>query len=313
MTMTTDTTTEMFAVTTPTPDDFADPHGRLTFRQMAVILSTVAEPGDQELHAAEPADLIAALVAGEGPERWRGRFSADNIRRTFAAIERLGLHVITRGDTPWPAYPLSQLGVSGPLALYVRGNPWLLTDAQKLAIVGARASTGYGDHVTVTMATDLADRDVTIISGGAYGIDGNAHRAALAAGGRTVAFLASGLDRLYPAGHESLLTRVAETGALVSEVPPGSAPTKWRFLQRNRLIAAVSHATLVVEAGVRSGSLNTARHAFELGRTLGAVPGPITSAASAGCHRLIREFGAQCVTTTSDALELFGGRKETDR
>jgi DNA processing protein len=150
----------------------------------------------------------------------------------------------------------------------------------------------------------LVDRGYTIISGAAYGIDGMAHRAALASQGLTVAFLAGGVDRFYPSGHDSLLTRIVENGAVISELPCGSPPTKWRFLQRNRLIAAASVATIVLEAGWRSGSLNTAGHAATLGRPLGAVPGPVTSAASAGCHRLIRDYDAICVTNPDQMAEL---------
>ena len=134
-----------------------------------------------------------------------------------------------------------------------------------IALVGARAATGYGEHVAMEASAGLVDRGFAIVSGGAYGIDGMAHRAALASDGTTIAFLAGGIDRFYPLGHESLLTRIAQTGAVVSELPCGAAPTKWRFLQRNRLIAAASQATVVLEAGIRSGSLNTAGHAAALG------------------------------------------------
>jgi DNA processing protein len=150
----------------------------------------------------------------------------------------------------------------------------------------------------------LVDRGYTIVSGAAYGIDGMAHRAALASNGQTIAFLAGGVDRFYPSGHDALLTRIVEAGAVVSELPCGSPPTKWRFLQRNRLIAAASQATVVLEAGWRSGSLNTAGHAATLGRPIGAVPGPVTSAASVGCHRLIREFDAILVTNAAEMAEL---------
>ncbi len=154
-------------------------------------------------------------------------------------------------------------------------------------------------------SASLAATGITIVSGAAYGIDGAAHRAALAAGGTTFALLAGGVDRPYPVGHSDLIGRIVSTGAVVSEAPCGTAPTKWRFLQRNRLIAALSDATVVVEAGWRSGSLNTAAHAASLGRPLGAVPGPITSAASTGCHRLLREFDARCITSADDARELL--------
>jgi DNA processing protein len=171
-------------------------------------------------------------------------------------------------------------------------------------MVGARASTGYGEHVTMELTAGLVDQGVAIVSGAAYGIDGMAHRAALASGGTTIAVLAGGIDRLYPSGHDALLQRIIETGLVLTELPCGFAPTKWRFLQRNRLIAAASEATVVVEAGWRSGSLNTAHHALELDRPLGVVPGPITSASSAGCHRLLRETPAVCVTSAEEILSL---------
>jgi DNA processing protein len=161
------------------------------------------------------------------------------------------------------------------------------------------------------ISAELVAHGITIVSGAAYGIDGAAHRAALSAGGRPVALLAGGADRPYPAGHAELIGRIAGSGAVVSEVPCGSPPTKWRFLQRNRLIAALAGATVVVEAGARSGSLNTASHAAALGRPLGAVPGPVTSAASVGCHRILREYDARCVTSADDVLELLGATTPT--
>ena len=176
----------------------------------------------------------------------------------------------------------------------------------EVAIVGARAASGYGEHVAAELAGDLAAAGAVIVSGGAYGIDGAAHRAALGVEGDTIAFLAGGVDRAYPAGHQQLLRQIVESGAVVSEPPCGAAPTKWRFLARNRLIAALGQATVVVEAGWRSGSLNTAGHAAALGRPLGAVPGPVTSASSAGCHRLLREYDAQCVTSAAEVREMWG-------
>lgn len=177
-----------------------------------------------------------------------------------------------------------------------------------VAIVGARAATPYGEAVATDLAAELASDGVIVVSGAAYGIDGAAHRATLRAGGSTVAFLAGGVDRAYPRGHESLLAGVAASGAVVSETPCGATPTKWRFLARNRLIAALADAVVVVEAGHRSGSLNTAAHAAQLGRALGAVPGPITSAASAGSHRVLRELDGVCVTSAADVREMLGER-----
>jgi DNA processing protein len=217
---------------------------------------------------------------------------------------RYAVRLLVPDDPAWPA-GFDDLGLHAPLALWLRGKESVLATAPaSLALVGARAATGYGEHVAMEASAGLVDRGYTIVSGAAYGIDGMAHRAALASSGRTIAVLAGGVDRFYPSGHEALLTRIVEEGAVVSELPCGAAPTKWRFLQRNRLIAAASRATIVLEAGWRSGSLNTAGHAAALGRPLGAVPGPVTSAASAGCHRLIRDFGAVCVTNPDEMAEL---------
>lgn len=239
--------------------------------------------------------------------RWAPRVQRHEVAlRALTQGARFGMRLLVPGDAAWPA-ALDDLGENAPVALWVRGSVDVLAGSgPSIALVGARAATGYGEHVAIESAGGLVDRGFAIISGAAYGIDGAAHRAALAGRGTTVAVLAGGLDRFYPAGHEQLLTRIVERGAVISEVPPGTAPTRWRFLQRNRLIAALADATVVVEAGWRSGSLNTAGHAAQLGRPLGAVPGPVTSAASAGCHRLLREFPAVCVTNAAEMAELVG-------
>ncbi|WP_229382377.1 DNA-processing protein DprA [Microbacterium schleiferi] len=216
------------------------------------------------------------------------------------------MRILTPGTPGWPE-GLSDLGVLAPVALWVKGDAGLLTSSlgSRVTMVGARAATGYGEHVATELAADLAQLPRVILSGGAYGIDGAAHSAALAVrAGSTVAVLASGLDRYYPAGHQELLARVANTGAVISEAPPGAAPTRWRFLQRGRLLAALSASTIVVEAGYRSGSLHTAAEAHRLGRPVGAVPGPITSAASAGCHRLLHDQMATVITSTGDITAL---------
>ena len=173
------------------------------------------------------------------------------------------------------------------------------------AIVGTRAATAYGEHVAADLAAGLAERDVAVVSGGAYGIDGAAHRAALAADGLTVAVLAGGIDVPYPAGHAALLRRIREDGLLVTEYPPGMRPARHRFLTRNRLVAALAGATVVVEAGARSGAANTAAWARALGRAVCAVPGPVTSSASVGCHVLLRAE-ANLVTRAEDVVELVG-------
>jgi DNA processing protein len=246
----------------------------------------------------EGIDIDAALA------QWLPRVTSTGAMTAFEQAARCGATLLTPADDEWPA-GLADLGTQGPIALWVRGNiRHLRTLGESIGVCGARAATGYGEHVTMEAAAGLVDRGYAVASGAAYGIDGMAHRAALASGGVTIAFLAGGVDRFYPSGHDALLTRIVETGAVVSEIPCGSAPTKWRFVSRNRLIAATTSATVIVEAGWRSGSLNIAGHAAALGRPVGAVPGPVTSAASAGCHRLLREGLAQCVTNADEMAEL---------
>lgn len=287
-----------------------------------IAWSVLAEPGDglsgvlREVMGAEEALGIAlsdATVPGvdaeelrEGRSRWLPRAQAPLVHEAASTAARLGSAVILPGDADWPAR-LGDLGVHAPAALWVRGDPAaLVRGIGAVSIVGARAATAYGEHMARELSAELASGGILIVSGGAYGIDGAAHRAALGVDGATVAFLAGGIDRTYPAGHAQLFTGIMQHGAIVSEVPCGTAPTKWRFLARNRLIGAVGAATVVVEAGWRSGSLNTAGHAADLGRPLGAVPGPVTSAASAGCHRLLREYDARCITGADDVRELIG-------
>ena len=258
----------------------------------------------------EVAESVGAAWAS-GVGRWAPRLDAEAVVAALDLARASGARLAVPGSASWPAR-VDDLGVHGPIALWVRGRIPAAVFERSIALVGARAATGYGEHVTMDAASGLVDRGFAIVSGAAYGIDGMAHRAALADGGTTVAFLAGGADRPYPSGHASLIARIAETGAVYSEVPCGVAPTKWRFLERNRLIAATSAATVVLEAGSRSGSLNTAGHAASLGRPLGAVPGPVTSAASAGCHRLLREYDATCVTTAAEMAELVGPPAASD-
>ncbi|HTN55500.1 MAG TPA: DNA-processing protein DprA [Microbacterium sp.] len=268
-------------------------HGARRALQMAVGESSLLAPGS-----------LGSQQLSEALARWRPRARAQAVVDAMASCADIGGRLLLPGDELWPA-GLDDLGVHGPLVLWARGDLRACAGPATVSIVGARAATGYGESVAAELAGDLAASGVVVISGGAYGIDGAAHRAALGAGGTTIAFLAGGMDRAYPAGHQQLFDRIRARGAVLSEVPCGSAPTKWRFLQRNRLIAAAGMATVVVEAGWRSGSLNTAGHAAALGRPLGAVPGPVSSAASAGCHRLLREYDAVCVTSAQDVRELW--------
>ena len=235
-------------------------------------------------------------------ERIAGRFAPEQIAEVIRCTEDIGATILTPGHLDWPTQ-LSDLAETAPVCLWVRGDTTLLGQ-RGVAMIGARACTGYGEHVTIDLAMGLVEHGWVIVSGAAYGIDGVAHRAALAADGNTIAVLAGGVDRFYPAGHDTLLQRIAAAGAVVSEIPVMAPPTKWRFLARNRIIAALAEKTIVVEAGHRSGALNTAMHAVALGRPVGAVPGPVTSVTSAGCHRLIREHHATLITTTDDAHAL---------
>ncbi|MEN8582267.1 DNA-processing protein DprA [Burkholderia sp. RS01] len=247
------------------------------------------------------AGMAAAL------KRWAPRIPDLAPERDLATLERLGGRMIIPGDELWPGQ-LADLGIHEPICLWWRGIELELPPAAKsVALVGSRDSTSYGASVTGDLAYSLAQRGFTVVSGGAYGIDAHAHRAALAGGSGpmpTIAVMAGGVDRFYPSGNEDLLRAVANQGAVIAEVPPGSAPTRYRFLQRNRIIAALASVTVVVEARWRSGALNTAHHAESLGRAVGAVPGSVHSANSAGCHRLLREGGAVCVTDAAEIAEL---------
>ncbi|ADG74378.1 DNA protecting protein DprA [Cellulomonas flavigena DSM 20109] len=258
------------------------------------VLETLGGGGD---------DALRRRV-GLGVARWAARWPALDPERDRAAAQRCGARLVVPGDPAWPR-GLDDLGVLTPFALWVRGAPPVAD--RTLAVVGARASTTYGERVTVDLAVELARRGWAVVSGGAYGIDAAAHRGALLGGGVTHVVLAGGVDRAYPAGNARLLEEVVRAGgSLFSEVPPGATPSRARFLQRNRLIAASAQATVVVEAAWRSGAASTAHHAARLLRPVGAVPGPVTSAASAGCHRLLRDGVAVCITDAAEAIELAG-------
>ena len=286
-------------------------------------LSRVAEP---------PCDEIAALIREVGAVEAASRVTegdvSDALRKRTAArrdihaaqadltlLERRGGRLITPDDDEWPALAFTAFGGAAvrdkpqgrpPIALWAIGPARLDEVVERSAsIVGTRAASSYGEHVAADLAAGLAEHEVTVVSGGAYGIDGVAHRATLAGEGQTVAVLAGGIDVLYPAGHSSLLHRIGNSGLLLTEYPPGVRPARHRFLTRNRLVAALGAATVVVEAGVRSGAANTASWARELGRIVCAVPGPVTSASSMGCHALLRN-GAELVTRAEEIVELVG-------
>ncbi|MEO8887706.1 MAG: DNA-processing protein DprA [Jatrophihabitantaceae bacterium] len=265
----------------------------------SVIAATAArrDSGDPfaDLDAADRSGV--RLVVPESAQWPHFAFAAlERTGQTRAAEYQAGRHTHSESGEPIP-----------PLALWVRGPAELASvGVRSVGIVGSRAATSYGESVTADLAYGLARREVVVVSGGAYGIDAAAHRAALVADGTTVLVSAGGLDRPYPPGNAALFERVADTGLLVSESPPGCAPQRRRFLTRNRLIAALSTGVVVVEAASRSGASNTAKHAVVLQRPLMAVPGPVTSAMSAGCHNLIRDQQALLVGTVDDVLAVVG-------
>lgn len=278
--------------------------------------TTLIEPGDSTagtlIATHGPIDALGILLDNahtdvDGIDTLRTRAATrnnpHNIMDALRAAQRASARLITPGTDDWPTQ-LNDLGTRTPFALWLRGNTDALHSTSLTNITGARAATPYGEHITRQLAANLITRGHTITSGGAYGIDAAAHQAALAAGGKTIAALAGGIDRIYPSGHESLLTRVVENGALISEVPCGSAPTRHRFQARTRILAALSQRTVLVEAGIRSGSLQSAAHAAALGRPVGCVPGPITSPASAGTNRLIADARATLVASASDIVAL---------
>jgi DNA processing protein len=304
-------------------------------------LTYLAEPADPALGAllevCEPEEVLAAIKAGTlpvikagtapGPAdsparrraleaafgRWRLRLPWLPDDAGLAAARRDGIRLVCPADPQWPGR-LDELGTARPYALWLRGQADLRQAClRSVSMVGSRAATGYGTHVAGEIAADLGERGWTVVSGGAYGIDAAAHRGALATGAVTVAVLACGVDYPYPAGHADLFATIAEHGLVISEWPPGRQPARLRFLVRNRTIAAMSGGTVIVEAGERSGALNTARHAAQLGKPLMAVPGPVTSAQSAGCHRIIREWDATCVTRADHIIEMLSplGSPET--
>ena len=289
-------------------------------RRARAWLSRALEPGSvaawRYVEHAGPVAAVEALRAGSAPSAVQAlvgtRAEQDVSDDDLLRADRCGARLVVPEDDEWPGLALHCLSVASarqaaeradggrapdrttslvpPLALWVRGD-LRLDDAvdRSVALVGSRASTAYGEHVAAEFAHGLGERGWTTVSGGAYGIDAASHRGALAAGAPTVAVLACGVDRVYPVAHSALFSRILDGGLLVSEWPPGCAPLRHRFLVRNRLIAGLTRGTVVVEAAARSGALATAHRARDLGRTVMAVPGPVTSAMSAGCHELLRD------------------------
>lgn len=274
------------------------------------VASVVADAGAQVLYAEvlqQRADRAARELRDDATSRLGGQDPAG----ALADAERAGLRFVVPGDTEWPTQlddlahaPALQQRGGPPLGLWARGPLTLDRLATSVAVVGSRSATTYGADVAAQVGAVVARAGSPVVSGAAYGIDQAAHRGALGGGGVTVAVLACGADRIYPSGHRDLLEHLAREGAVVSETPPGGAPMRIRFLSRNRIIAALASGTVLVEAAVRSGALNTANWASRLHRPLMGVPGPVTSAPSQGVHQLLRSGAATLVTSGAEVLEV---------
>ncbi|MFD5870249.1 DNA-processing protein DprA [Streptomyces sp. NPDC060322] len=290
-------------------------------RLARAALTRVFEPGDERggrwLREAGPVELMRRLTGADGAARtlkgmtaarlagYRLRASGADPVRDLADVAATGGRFVCPGDREWPSQ-LDDLGDARPIGLWVRGRSDLrLWALRSVALVGARACTPYGAHMAATLAAGLAERGWVVVSGAAFGVDGAAHRGALAAGGATMAVLACGVDVAYPRGHAELIGRIVEQGMVMGELPPSEHPTRSRFILRNRVIAALTRGTVVVEAEYRSGSLVTARNAQRLGRFTMGVPGPATSGLSAGVHELLRGEGV-LVTDAAEICELVG-------
>ena len=279
-------------------------------QQARLALFSVIEGGQiywsNEVRALGAVEVYERLIGDiYDPVKFRKlieRVKSVETEKLEGLLERVGAVFLTPQSPEWPM-ALNDLSAI-PFGLVVKGDLSALAD-RSLAIVGTRNPTPYGIRIAGDFAAGFVDREWSIVSGGAYGIDSAAHKGALIAEGRTIAVLAAGIDVAYPAGNARLFAEIAENGALVSEVLPGAHAIPSRFLTRNRLIAALSQATLVVEAAFRSGSLRTARDAAELMRPVMAIPGPINAPTSEGCHRLIGERAAEIVTSVADAVELI--------
>lgn len=290
-----------------TQSSMASPERRLACAALSRAVP-LDHPALRELYPhLTPEEVWERLLAGAVPEdlhaATRHAVATAEPQRDLDTIAALGGRLVCPGDAEWPAQ-LSDLGARQPIALWVRGPIDLRQlSTRTIAVVGSRAATPYGNQVAAELAVDLGDRGWSTVSGGAYGIDAAAHRGSLAARAATAAVLACGVDVTYPSGNRRLFEEIASTGLLVSELPPGSSPTRLRFLWRNRVIAGLAQATVAVEMGHRSGARRTCTEATRLGRPVMAVPGPVNSAVSVGTHALIRQREAELVTSADDVIE----------
>jgi DNA processing protein len=302
-----------------------------TDRMARVALACLIEPGNRELASLldtyGPVETLDRVCRPDGPaaladiarERLAGQRPYDIVDGLLERTRRVGARIVTPEDAEWPIQLQDLRRISGdskdrferdimpPICVWLRGAPPLADVTRRsVAVVGARASTPYGNHVATELAYGLSERGWCVVSGGAYGIDAQAHRGALAAGGCTIVVLACGIDRAYPMAHANLFERVIDDGLLLSEWPPGADPHRHRFLIRNRVIAALTRGTVVVEASARSGARQTAGRAQLLGRPTMATPGPVTSAMSVGTHQILRMPGTRLVTNAAEVIEEVG-------
>lgn len=289
-------------------------------RLARVALNKLGEPGEikmTSLVAELGAVRLRELLLGEADLDGLGdavsaRLDTVDAERDLERAERAGLRFVVPGDVEWPTQ-LDDLADAGalherggpPIGLWVRGPVRLDALTTSVAVVGSRDATSYGDEIASEIAATCAGAGLTIVSGAAVGIDRAAHRGAVVADGPTVAVVACGADRVYPVAHQAMFDHIGREGAIVSETPPGGSPLRIRFLARNRIIAGLARGTVVVEAAIRSGALNTASWTSRLNRPLMGVPGPITSGASSGVHEQIRRGAMSLVTCGADVLELI--------
>lgn len=289
------------------PPTVDDPRRRLAWAVLARAALT---------HAAAVHDLLRAHPVEEAASRLDSGTIAglptgvgEQAERDLDRAHRCGARLLTPDDDEWPRESLAVLdepgtATTGPLGLWVRGSARLdLFTQYRIAVIGSRAASGYGIQATADFAGDFTTAGWIVVSGGAFGVDAAAHRAALVRQAPTIVVLAAGVDRAYPAAHADLFDRITEHGLLVSEYPPDTHPAQARFLHRNRLVAALSRAVVIPECGLRSGTRNTARWATTLGRPVFAVPGSVFSAASAGCHDMIGDGTARLATDATQIID----------
>ena len=280
-------------------------------RQALITLAHIVEPADPAIgmlvERVGPVDAVEAISTGRVRVRHatslQARWRALDLDAELGRAQRAGIRIIERDSELWPVQ-LDDLGTARPYALWVRGSIDPRTVLQhSTAVVGTRDPSSYGQHIARTWATGLVEHGYSIVSGGAFGIDAAAHRAVLDVAGHTVCVLACGVDVAYPSAHAPMFDRIARSGLVISEAPLGFGARRQRFLTRNRIIAALTSATIVVEAAHRSGTTSTAHAAARLARLVFAVPGPVTSMVSAGCHRLISQQVAMLASSLDDVLE----------